>query len=93
MEHRRYPQGYFMGLGIGIGISLGIVIGIIIGNVGIGPAIGSALGIPIGIILEKTLNPNPKILSPEEKKRWQKYLLVMLSLGLLAFILVIFSVN
>ena len=93
MEHKRYPQGYFMGLGIGIGVPLGIPIGIILGNIGIGPAIGAALGIPIGIILEKTLNPNPKILSTEEKKKWQKYLLVMLSLGLLAFILVIFSVN
>ena len=80
---KRYKQGHFIGLGMAIGIPLGMPIGLAMGNIALGPVLGVALGIPIGVAMEKKNNPNPILLTAEEKKVKKRNLLIVLSIGVI----------
>ena len=92
MKQKRYKEGYFIGLGMAFGIALGMPIGLAIGNIALVPALGLPLGLAIGAAMEKKKNPNPILLTKEEKEKRSKVLKIALGVGsvLLLSALVVF---
>ena len=98
----KYPEGHFVGIWMGIGIAifsgLGIPLSIVTENpglIGIGPALGVAVGLAIGQSIENKHKQEGKIrsLTESEQKRKKNAVIagiVILTLGLLIFILLFF---
>jgi hypothetical protein len=101
-ENKKYPEGHFLGMWMGIGIAIfsgfGIPLSIITENpgfIGIGPALGVAVGVAIGQSIENKYKQQGKIrpLTESEQKRKKKAVtagIIILTLGVLIFILLLF---
>jgi hypothetical protein len=102
---KKYPEGYFLGLGMIIGIILfsgfGLTLSIATGNpglIGIGPAMGIAIGLAIGQSLEDKYKKEGKIrpLTKEEKtnhRRWMWIGIIALIIALTIFFAIIIFVR
>jgi len=99
---KKYPEGHFLGMWMGIGIAifsgLGIPLSIATENpgfIGIGPALGVAVGLAIGQSIENKYKQEGRIrpLTESEQKRKKNAVtagIVLLTLGVLIFILLFF---
>jgi hypothetical protein len=99
---KKYPEGHFLGMWMGIGMAifsgLGIPLSIATespGFIGIGPALGVAFGLAIGQSIENKYKEEGGIrpLTESEQKRKKNTVfagLIILTLGLLVFILLFF---
>lgn len=85
----RHPKGHFIGLGVAMGIPLGIPLGLALGNIALGPALGAGLGLVIGLVLERNKNPQPRELTPEERKTVRRNQMTVLIIGLILFVAVL----
>jgi hypothetical protein len=91
-----YPKGHWMGQGIAIGIAIGCGTGVAIGNIAIGAGLGIAIGVAIGSGLEKKHSDEIRPLTDEEiavKKRNMMYAIGIMVLGMIAFMVLFFSVK
>ena len=101
-KDKKYPEGHFLGMWMGIGIAifsgLGIPLSIATENpgfIGIGPALGVGFGLAIGQSIENKYKKEGRIrpLTESEKKKKKNAVfagLIILTLGLLLFILLFF---
>jgi hypothetical protein len=99
---KKYPEGHFVGMWMGIGIAifsgLGIPLSIVTENpgfIGMGPALGVAVGLAIGQSIENKHKQEGRIrpLTESEQNRKKNAVIagiVLLTLGLLVFILLFF---
>ena len=67
---KKYPEGYFIGIGIALGIPMGLPLAITTGNFGL-MGIGIPIGVAIGVGLEEKYKKEGRIrsLTEKEKKR------------------------
>ena len=99
---KKYPEGHFLGMWMGICIAIFSIFGIPLsivtenpGFIGIGPALGVAVGIAIGQSIENKYKKEGRIrpLTESEQKRKKNAVfagIILLTLGLLVFILLFF---
>lgn len=90
-KNKKYPEGYFIGIGIALGIPFGIPLAISLGNMAfIGT--GLPIGLAIGIALENKYKEDGRIrpLNENEKKMRKIGLIAgigALILGIIAFLM------
>jgi hypothetical protein len=93
-NEKKYPEGYWMGVGLSIGVAIGVALGPLFDNIGIGIAIGIAIGSGIGASLEQRYKDNIRPLTEQENKRrrWAVIIgLLILLASVIATILLWFS--
>jgi hypothetical protein len=72
IRERKYPNGFYLGIGIVACIALGILMGLFLGNVPAGTAVGIGVGVITGQLLEKRLNGEAGPFTEEEKQERAK---------------------
>jgi len=90
-DNKKYPEGYFVGIGAALGIPFGIPLAISTGNPGL-IGTGIPIGLAIGIALEDKNRKEGKIrpLTKDEKRKRRVAVIigvVLLILGIIAFLL------
>lgn len=88
-NNKKYPEGYFIGIGVAMGIPFGIPMGIALGNPGfIGT--GIPIGLAIGIALEEKYKNEGRIRPLNEDEKKTRKLALIAGIGALILGIIVF---